>query len=371
VRFLLSGGGTGGHVYPALAVVQELERAACGSARGHLDAVLYVGTVGGMEAGIVRQAGLAFSAVEAAGLRGMSVRRGLANALSLIRGCAQAWQIVRGFRPDVVMATGGYACAPVVIVSWLQRRPVLIYLPDIEPGLAVRQLSRLARRVAVSFQESLRFFPPGKGLVTGYPVRRQLYQVQAEEAKRRLGLDATLQTVLALGGSRGSHSINLAISQALEEILKKAQVVHIAGEVDADWLKERRDQLPADLRRRYVIHAYLHEEMLDALLAADLAVARAGAATMGEFAAASLPSILVPYPYAGQHQEANADFLVSRGAGRKVLDSQLGEGVLGPMIQDMLADENALRAMADCARRLARLDAAAAIAEQLSLLAGR
>ena len=388
MRLLLSGGGTGGHVYPALAVVQELQGAAPDSPGKPLDPVLsrqsgmeylYVGTVGGMEAGIVGRAGINFCAVEAAGLRGMSPQRMLANAVSLLRGCTQAWQIMRSFQPDVVLATGGYACAPVVIVAWLQRRPVLVYLPDIEPGLAVRLLSHLARRVAVSFAESMHWFAPGKALVTGYPVRRALGRGNAEEAKRRLGLDASLQTVLVLGGSRGSHSINLAIGQALvgtpsrpdgEGILNKAQVVHIAGEADASWLGERRDRLPADLRPRYRLYAYLHEEMVDALTAADLAVARAGAATMGEFAAVGLPSILVPYPFAGQHQGANADFLVSQGAGRKVLDSQLSQGVLAPMIQDLLADGHALRAMADSARRLAKPDAARAIGQELALLAG-
>jgi UDP-N-acetylglucosamine--N-acetylmuramyl-(pentapeptide) pyrophosphoryl-undecaprenol N-acetylglucosamine transferase len=294
----------------------------------------------------------------------------LANAVSLLRGCGQAWGIVRSFQPDVVLATGGYACAPVVMVAWLQRRPVLIYLPDVEPGLAVRLLSRFARRVAVSFAESLRWFAPGKALVTGYPVRQGLYRGSAEEARRHLGLSEDLQTVLVLGGSRGSHSINLAISEALEDILRQAQIVHICGEADVTWLSERRDQLYADVRGRYRLFAYLHEEMVDALLAADLAVARAGAATLGEFAAVGLPSILVPYPYAGQHQEANADFLASRGAGRKVLDAQLSNGVLGPIIQDLLADRQALRAMSDHARAMAKPDAASAIAEQLALLAG-
>ncbi len=323
-----------------------------------------------MEANIVSREGVDFQAVPAAGLRGLSLWHRLANSLTLLRGCAQAWRILRAFRPDVVLATGGYASAPVVIAAWLLRCPVLIYLPDILPGLAVRMLSRLARRVAVSFEVSLGCFAPGKAMITGYPVRRALYTGIEQAARRRLGLATDRKTVLVLGGSRGAHSINLAISEALDELLAKAQLIHIAGEADTGWLLERRDALPVELRQRYHLYAYLHQEMVDALLAADLAVARAGAATMGEFAAVGLPSVLVPYPYAGQHQEANADFLVDRGAARKLLDAELAEGVLGQMIEKLLADAAALRSMAESARKLARPYAAQAIAQQLALLAG-
>ena len=332
--------------------------------------MLYVGTVGGLEADIVAKAGLAFRAVQAAGLRGLSPWQALRNGFALLRGSIQAWRIVHTFRPDIVLATGGYASAPVVIAAWLQRCPVLIYLPDIQPGLAVRFLSRLAKRVAVSFDASRAYFAPGKPIVTGYPVRSALYTADRQAAQQRLGLLPAWKTVLVFGGSRGAHSINLAVSEGLEQLLSLAQVIHVAGEADLAWLRERRERLPPESRQRYRVYAYLHEEMLDALLAADLAIARAGAATMGEFAAVGLPSILVPYPYAGQHQEANADFMASQGAAVKVLDSALAEGVLGPMVEKLLTDEDSLRFMARNARNLARPDAARAIAQQLALLAG-
>ena len=351
--------------------MQELQRAA-GASEGlpELDAVLYVGTVGGLEASIVARAGVAFRAVQAAGLRGLSPWRKLLNGLQLCRGAIQAWRILRVFQPDVVLATGGYASAPVVVAAWLRRCPVLMYLPDILPGLAVRFLSHLASRVAVSFDASLDYFAPGRAGVTGYPVRSALHAANKEAAKQRLGLASDWKTLLVLGGSRGAHSINLAISEALEELLYVAQVIHIAGEADVAWLRERREELPLESRQRYHPCAYLHEEMVDALQAADLAVARAGAATMGEFAAVGLPSVLVPYPYAGQHQEANADFMVARGAAVKVLDGALAEGALGHIVRNMLADEGTLRSMAENARKLARPDAAWAVAQQLALLSG-
>ncbi|MBC7262476.1 MAG: UDP-N-acetylglucosamine--N-acetylmuramyl-(pentapeptide) pyrophosphoryl-undecaprenol N-acetylglucosamine transferase, partial [Chloroflexi bacterium] len=311
-----------------------------------------------------------FRPVQAGALRGLSPWRALVNSWALLKGAVQAWRILRSFRPDAILATGGYASAPVVMAAWLGGCPVLIYLPDILPGLAVRFLSRLAKRVAVSFDASLAHFPPGKAVVTGYPVRPALYQGNRAEARRRLGLALDEKVILVLGGSRGAHSINQAVAEILEHLLSMAQLIHVAGEQDAAWLQERQNALPGDLSQRYHVYAYLHEEMTEALLAAELAVARAGAATMGEFAAVGLPAILVPYPYAGQHQEANADFMVSRGAALKMADHKLAEGALAPLVEELLADEQRLRVIADNARKLAKPDAARAIAQQLALLAG-
>jgi UDP-N-acetylglucosamine--N-acetylmuramyl-(pentapeptide) pyrophosphoryl-undecaprenol N-acetylglucosamine transferase len=323
-----------------------------------------------MEADIVARAGIAFEAVTAAGLRGLSFGQMLVSGLALLRGCVQAWHIERVFKPDVVLATGGYGSVPAVVAAWLRRCPVLVYLPDILPGLAVRFLSRLACRVAVSFDASVEHFAAGKAMVTGYPVRPALHVAGRNMAKKRLGLDPDLSTVLVLGGSRGAHSINQAVGEELPSVLEEAQLVHIAGMADVAWLKERREALPIKLRERYHVYEYLHEEMADALLAADLAVARAGAATMGEFAAVGLPSVLVPYPYAGQHQEANADFMVDRGAAVKVLDGELGNGALAQLVRDLLSNSQERGQMAQNASRLARPDAARAIALELARLAG-
>jgi UDP-N-acetylglucosamine--N-acetylmuramyl-(pentapeptide) pyrophosphoryl-undecaprenol N-acetylglucosamine transferase len=318
----------------------------------------------------VTRAGVDFQTVQAAGLRSLSPWRMLVNASALLRGCVQAWRIIAAYEPDVLLATGGYGSAPVVVAARLQRCPVLIYLPDILPGLAVRFLSYLSGRVAVSFEASTAHFAAGKAVVTGYPVRQALYTRDAKTARQRLGLSADEQVVLVLGGSRGARTINVAVGEALERLLQKAQLIHLAGKADVVWLQQRRDGLPVDLRARYHLHDYLHEEMVDALVAADLAVARAGAATMGEFAAVGLPSVLVPYPYAGKHQEANADFMVEFGAAVKVPDEELGQGVLGDTVESLLADSDRRNAMSRNARALAKQDATRAIARQLVLLAG-
>ena len=351
-------------------MLDELRSGGSASDSPQLDDVLYIGTVGGLEANIVTRAGVRFKAVEAGGLRGLSLRKAASNGLALFRGCAQAYRVLRGFRPDVVLATGGYASAPAVVAAWLRRCPVLIYLPDIVPGLAVRALARLAKRVAVSFDASLRYFPPGKAVTTGYPVRRGLQAGDSGAARKRLGLAPEVDTVLVLGGSRGAHSINKAGADSLPKTLKIAQVVHITGEQDLAWLLQTREDLPKELRERYHPHAYLHEEMADALQAADLAVARAGAATMGEFAAVGLPSVLVPYPYSGRHQEANADYMVQRGAARKLDDESLAHGALGAVVEELMSDREQRQAMAQSARELAKPDAARAIVDELCRLVG-
>jgi len=332
--------------------------------------VLYVGTVGGIEEEIVRRWTIPFKAIRAAGLRGLSLSQKLSNGFQLLRGTVDAGRILEEFAPHVVLATGGYASAPVVVSAWLRHCPVLIYLPDVVPGLAIRSLSVLARRVAVSFQGSEEYFASGKAVATGYPVRAALYRVDKSAAKQRLGLDPELDTLLVFGGSRGAHSINAAVRASLEALLRRAQIVHITGHDDLEWLVERRAQLPQGMAARYLLFDYLHEEMTDALAAADLAVARAGAATMGEFAAAGLPSVLVPYPHAGRHQEANADYMAEHGAARKVTDAALAEGALARTVLALLSDDVALRRMSERARALARPGAARSIALQLAALAG-
>jgi UDP-N-acetylglucosamine--N-acetylmuramyl-(pentapeptide) pyrophosphoryl-undecaprenol N-acetylglucosamine transferase len=285
----------------------------------------------------------------------------------MLAGFVQSLGIVRDFSPDVVLVTGGYVCAPVATAAWLRRVPILVFLPDLEPGLAVRALSRLATRVAVSFAEVEAYFPKSKVLTAGYPVRAEFFAADQVAARRAFGLEEGVRTVTVFGGSRGARSINRALSQGLEPLLESCQVIHVCGSLDAEWVMEKRAQLPDRLRNRYRAYAYLHEEMPSALAAADLAVARAGAATLGEFPALGLPSILVPYPYAGQHQGLNADYLVSRGAAVKIADAELEEKLL-PAMLELLNDEMALAEMGERAQALSRPGAARRIAEELHSL---
>lgn len=279
------------------------------------------------------------------------------SGLRLLIGFFQSLKQIASFRPQATLVTGGYISAPVALASWLWRCPVLIYLPDIEPGLAVRELARFARRVAVSFAESMRYFRPGKAVVTGYPVRMAFFQTGKAEYRARLGLADDQPVLLAMGGSRGAQSINTAIAENLPALLKLAQLVHITGAEDIERMREARQNLPTELQPHYHPHAYLHDGLVAAMVAADLVIARAGAATLAEFPAAGLPAILAPYPYSGQHQEANADYLVRQGAAVKLSDGDMRSN-LAPLVEKLLSDAQTLREMAANARRLARPEAA-------------
>jgi UDP-N-acetylglucosamine--N-acetylmuramyl-(pentapeptide) pyrophosphoryl-undecaprenol N-acetylglucosamine transferase len=305
--------------------------------------------------------------ISAAPIRGRAPWTVARNLVQTLAGVRQALREIEDFGPGAIFVTGGYVSVPVVVAGWLRRVPILIYLPDIEPGLAIRVLSRLARRVAVSVEGSQRYFPAHKTTVTGYPVRPELFTVDKGKARKALGLEEGLKTLLVFGGSRGARSINLALSKVLDHLLDVCQIIHIYGRLDAQWVEGRRAELPAHLRARYRAYAYLHGEMAQALAAADLVVARAGAATLGELPALGLPGILVPYPYAGRHQELNADYLVSHGAAVKVDNADL-EGKLLPTVMELLGNEELLAQMGERARSLARPEAAQRIAQELGLL---
>jgi undecaprenyldiphospho-muramoylpentapeptide beta-N-acetylglucosaminyltransferase len=355
---LLSGGGTGGHVYPALAVAKRLQK------RFQVH-VLYIGARGEIEERLVPRAGIPLETIVGGGLHGVGLLRFARNLIRLLQGFVQAWRITGRFEPDVVLLTGGYISVPVALATWLRRRPIVVYLPDVEPGRAIKLLSRFATRVAVTVAESRQFLPP-KVVVTGYPLRPEFQQAKAASrlaARKSLELLPQGKVLLVFGGSRGARSINEAIGRILTQVLAQAQVIHVSGSVDADACRARRDRLPAQLRTRYHLFEYLHE-MAPALAAADLVVARAGAGTLGELPFFGLPAILVPYPHAWRYQKVNADYLAERGAAIRLNDETMGEA-LWPTIEALLRDDKRLAAMSACAQRLARPDAADRLAELL------
>ena len=260
-------------------------------------------------------------------------------------------------------------CVPVTLAAWRAAIPVVIYLPDLEPGLAIKFLARFARRVAVTAPDAQQFFRPGLTVVTGYPVRAELFSPsfagraqKKAAARRQLGLHDDLPVLLVFGGSRGARSLNRAITGDLEAYLELCQVLHVSGTLDEAWVLERRAGLPPGLQARYHVAAYLHEQMIEALIAADLVVSRAGASVLGEFPAAGLPAILAPYPYAGAHQARNAAYLTRHNAAVTVEDAELDRKLKDTVI-DLITQPEKLQAMRDACESLARPDAAMRLAQ--------
>ncbi len=325
--------------------------------------------MGGVEEQLAARAGVRFARVPAGGVHGLAPWRVAQNLIKLARGSWAAYRLGRRERPAALFATGGYASVPVALAAWLLRAPILLYLPDIEPGLAVRFIARLAARVAVTVEDARVHFPYGKVVVTGYPVRAEFHALDRAGARAELGLAPEEPVLLVMGGSRGAHTINVALSGELEQILELTQVVHVSGQLDWPWVEERRDALSPALQARYHPFPYLHE-MGMALAAADLALCRAGASALGELPFFGLPAILVPYPHAWRYQRVNAGWLAARGAAVHLADERLSADLL-PTVRRLLSDKTALGEMSERMRALSRPNAAARLAEELSDLARR
>jgi UDP-N-acetylglucosamine--N-acetylmuramyl-(pentapeptide) pyrophosphoryl-undecaprenol N-acetylglucosamine transferase len=331
-----------------------------------------------MEAELVKRAGIPFEAIPAAGVHGVGLRALPGNLWKLSQGFLQARRLLRSFQPQVMLFTGGFVAVPVAFAGRFgmgrSTRPrSLLYVPDIEPGLALKTLARFASRIAVNVTESREYFRSHPDVVvTGYPTRPELQPLEPAQARRTFGLAAGLPTLLVLGGSKGARSINRAVLAAMPGLLDEFQVLHITGQLDWSEVEGARlklsESLSAELLDRYRIFPYLHEEMGAAFSAADLVVSRAGASTLGELPLFGLPAILVPYPHAWRYQQVNARYLAERGAAEIIQDAELGAQLL-PAVKRLLADKARLNAMRAAARALSTPDASSDIAHQLLSLA--
>jgi len=328
---------------------------------------LWIGGEGGMEEELVKRAGISYNSISAAGVHGVGLRALPGNITKLTRGVMESRRILRDFHPDVLFFTGGYVAAPMAFAG--RATPTLLYVPDIEPGLALKFLSRFADCIAVTVPDSKKYFSkPEKITITGYPLRADLASWSRDKATQHLGLSSHHFTLLIVGGSKGARSINMAVLKHIKSLLEMAQVVHITGNLDWSTIEAAYKQLPEVLSKHYHIMPYLHE-MGAALAAADLVVSRAGASTLGEYPFFGLPAILVPYPFAWRYQKVNAEYLAKRGAA-VILQDELLEKNLLVVTKSLLDHPNKREAMRAAMQSLASPNAADAIASQLFKLAG-
>jgi UDP-N-acetylglucosamine--N-acetylmuramyl-(pentapeptide) pyrophosphoryl-undecaprenol N-acetylglucosamine transferase len=366
MRVAFCGGGTGGHVYPALTVAAGLQT----MAEGAPPEMLYIGVRGKLDREIATRQGLRFREVTAGPLRGRSPLGMARGGLQLATGTTQAFAILRDFKPDIVFATGGYGSVGVGLATRAVRSRLLLFLPDVDAGAAVKSLAKVAHTIALSVPAALAQFPGKRTVVTGYPVRRGFFTAERLAARGALGLDPLLPTLLVSGASTGANRLNQAVASWAAEFLEIGQIVHLCGYADEGWLRERFEGVPHEQRQRYHLHAYLHEEMPLALAAADLAVMRSGASVLGELPAARLPAILVPGEYeGGYNQNANARFMEQNEAAVVLPQARLHE--LHSMVMYLINNETRLTNMRASLGRLARPDAAENLANLVLSMAKR
>ena len=358
MRLLLSGGSSGGHILPGLSVAAALRSLDPEGAE-----FLYVGTRHGVESMLVPDADIPFAAVSARPLRGRHPLSQLWSCGVILIGIWQARAVLRRFRPHAVFVTGGYASVPVGVAAWLRRVPLVLFLPDIEPGWAVRLLARLATRICVTDAHSLPRLPGRKAVATGYPLRAVFREIDRPRARARFRLDGR-PAVLITGAVQGAERINRAVAAHLDALLDVAHVIHVTGIGNDRDHRVRREALPPALQERYQIYDYLGDDLPIAMAACDLAVSRAGAAVLGEFPAAGLPAVLVPLPAGGGLQRRNAAVLAQAGAAL-VVDDRKADSALLPATLALLRDPERLESMRRAAQSRARLDGAERIAEIL------
>ncbi len=358
-------------MYPALAVLEALNKT-----QNHVSAadaaseVLWVGSRGGMEAELVGRVGVPYKSIPAAGLHGVGLRALPNNLRALFYGYKASRQILAEYRPDTLFFTGGYVAAPMAIAGRymtgnIDRPRIVTFVPDIEPGLALKALIRFSDHVAVAAPDTQGYLPPAvQAEITGYPVREHLQSWTRQRGVQHFNLDPDIPTILVFGGSRGARSINRALMAALPTLLSSVQVIHISGTHDWTTVDENRQTLQATLPdvifQHYHAMEYLHQ-MGAALSAADLVICRAGASALGEFPAFALPAILVPYPYAWRYQQVNAEYLAQRGAAEIIQDEDLSAMLL-PTILRLFEDRQTLAEMGTKMSSLAKASAADDIA---------
>jgi len=354
MRVLIAAGGTGGHIYPGIAVAKEIVR------RDHTSVVRFVGTARGLETRLVPQAGFELSLIESAGLVNMGLAARARNFAVLPRSFVQARRLIREFRPSIVVGAGGYVSGPVLLTAALMRVPTLVMESNAVPGFTNRVLARFVDAAAVSFEAALPYFR-GKGVVTGNPVRREFFEVPAKER------DPSEFCLLVFGGSQGARAVNEAVVAALAHLSGVRDVLRVKHQTGKlDFEKVREAYAAAGWAGRAEVVEYI-DDMVSAFAAADLIVSRAGATTSFELMAAGRAALMVPLP--GQlEQRRNAEVMQEAGAARMILQEELSGERLAREISALVADPERVTRMSEASRRMARGDAAKAAVDLMEKL---
>jgi len=358
MKVVIAGGGTGGHLFPGVAVAKELME------RDDGNVVIFVGTTKGIEGKIIPKAGFGLRFIRSEGLVGKGAAGTLRSAMKIPLSLKDSFAILREIKPDIAFGVGGYSSGPLIMSALLMGIPTMIHEQNTVPGLTNRMLGRFVRTVAVTYHESISFFPKEKTLLTGNPVRREILTGERDRGYDRFSLNKDMFTIFVFGGSSGAGHINKAVTDALGflgEYKDRIQFLHQTGEMDLVPVRE----MYHSKGFKGTIISFTHE-MADAYAAADLVISRAGATTLAELAACGKAAILVPYPFAaGKHQESNARKMLDIGAAQMVLDEELNGKKLSEHISYLFDNPDIISQMERTVMSLGGSDASRKIIEHM------
>ncbi|MGF7185065.1 UDP-N-acetylglucosamine--N-acetylmuramyl-(pentapeptide) pyrophosphoryl-undecaprenol N-acetylglucosamine transferase [Desulfitispora alkaliphila] len=364
MKIIVTGGGTGGHIYPALAICDYFKK------KYSNVEILFIGTKKGLESDIVPNAGIPFKTITVEGLSRSNPLKASKSILKMVKGMVESYSIIKEFKPDVVIGTGGYVCGPVVMVAAMLKIPTAIHEQNAYPGITNKLLAKYAKVICLTYEESKEYFRNAKGKIvtTGLPVREAIMNTTRREALAKLNL-ADKPTILIMGGSRGAKSINTAALKVIEEYSYKtdAQVILITGQAGYEEIIENLSRIgnPHINRENIVLKPYMND-MENAFAVADIIVSRAGATVLAEITAKGIPSILVPYPYAAEnHQEFNARALEKGNAAFLILDKDLNGSLLLDNINQLIQDKNRLLRMSNNSKLMGKPDAIEKIGQSI------
>ncbi len=359
MRWIVAGGGTGGHLYPGIAIAQELRQQIAGAD------VLFVGHGRGLTGDILKREGFDFKEIKVSPIKGSSIRGGLKTVFGLPPACWQAGRIINRFNPQAVVGVGGYSAGPVVLSAALMRKACYIQEQNVYPGLTNRLLGRWVKKIFISYQATADFFPLHKVLFTGNPLRMELKKLPLKaEALRTFGLSQTKFTVLVFGGSQGAKRINQGLLEALPLLAaekENLQLIHQTGEPDYSKLKAAYEEQEVKAH----IASFIYD-MPSAYAAADMVICRAGATSLAELTMCGKPALLIPYPYAANdHQRKNAEVLAQAGAAKVMLDTEVSGAGLAWVVLEFMHNREQLAQMAEISQGLSRPNAARQIVEHI------
>ncbi|HZK33092.1 MAG TPA: undecaprenyldiphospho-muramoylpentapeptide beta-N-acetylglucosaminyltransferase [Tissierellaceae bacterium] len=368
MKYLITGGGTGGHIYPALAIANEIKA-------NEKDAeILYVGTEEGLESELVPKAGFEFKTIRVRGMPRKINKDFFLAIKELLLGINDSRKIINKFNPDIVIGTGGYVCGPVVYMAKKKKIPGVIHEQNAFPGITNKILSRYVDKVAVTFEESKKYFKfPERVVITGNPIRREILEINKEDAYNKLNIDKSIPFILSFGGSGGQKKLNDEMYNFVKRAnkSKNLQLIHVTGKRHYNDFINKLEKENIILNKNIRILKYLYE-MPYALNIASLVITSAGAITLAEISAIGVPSILIPKSYTAEnHQEYNAREFEKEGASILILEKDLKEDTLWCIIYDIIYDRDKLATMEKKSRALGKVDAANKIFKVIKTIANK